>query len=498
MIENRPVIRISLSELTKTHCIRQANRKAIRSKFIHIKWAICLILVFLAEISFAQKNYEFMGQINDLNFYKYLQVRAAIEDDAAFLNVTSLPFTNKAITKSDLMDSVQRKFKSCGLAILPNYSTLELERKGYNKEEILHCLVYMENNSKTTKTEIVFLNETKEVIYYVRNGNGWSLYSTVKKVLNAFDKYTYHYDDYFSKKAITANNNVIVGNIKKETDSTKSNTKVVHEKAPVSDVDLNIPIGTQNHPYRFALVIGNEDYKSFQSNLNFEANVEYAENDAVSFKEYAIKTLGVPKENVIFILNAGQVKMKTALTKMKLLAKNSAGKAQLIFYYAGHGLPDDNTKEPYLIPVDVSGSNLSYALKLKDVYKELSEYPSQRITVFLDACFSGGARDQALLAVRGVRVKPREEAITGKMVVFSASTDDQSASAYTEKMHGMFTYYLLKKLQETNGNVTYNELGAYVNEKVSLKSVLVNEKEQNPQISVNPEIKGQWESWTIN
>ncbi|MEI7897715.1 MAG: caspase family protein [bacterium] len=208
--------------------------------------------------------------------------------------------------------------------------------------------------------------------------------------------------------------------------------------------------------------------------------------------------MGVPEENVILLLNAGQVKMNTSISKMKLLAKISGGKAELIFYYAGHGLPDETSKEPYLIPVDVSGNNMSYAIKLKDVYKQLSEYPSERITIFLDACFSGGARDQALLAVRGVRIKPQEEAVSGRIIVFSASSGEQSASAYKEKTHGMFTYYLLKKMQETNGNVSYSELGNYINEKVSLKSVLVNEKEQNPQILFSPELQGKWESWTFN
>ena len=272
----------------------------------------------------------------------------------------------------------------------------------------------------------------------------------------------------------------------------------VKEIEIVSDVDENIPIASHSNSQTFALIIGNEDYSSFQPTLKSEVNVAYAINDAKIFKEYTKLVLGVPEENIIYIANAKTVEMNRSIEKLKLYAKNMNGKAELIFYFAGHGLPHEVTKEPYLIPVDVSSSDLKFAVNLKDLYAKLTEFPTQKVTVFIDACFSGGARNQGLVAVRGVKVKPKDELLKGKLVVFTASSGEQSSSAYNDKHHGMFTYFLLKKLQETKGNLTYKQLADYLSSEVGLKSVMINNKEQNPQVNVSPEVQNQWEYWFIN
>lgn len=272
----------------------------------------------------------------------------------------------------------------------------------------------------------------------------------------------------------------------------------VKEIEIVSDVDENIPIASHSNSQTFALIIGNEDYSSFQPTLKSEVNVAYAINDAKIFKEYTKLVLGVPEENIIYIANAKTVEMNRSIEKLKLYAKNMNGKAELIFYFAGHGLPHEVTKEPYLIPVDVSSSDLKFAVNLKDLYAKLTEFPTQKVTVFIDACFSGGARNQGLVAVRGVKVKPKDELLKGKLVVFTASSGEQSSSAYNDKHHGMFTYFLLKKLQETKGNLTYKQLADYLSSEVGLKSVMINNKEQNPQVNVSPEVQNQWEYWIIN
>lgn len=264
-----------------------------------------------------------------------------------------------------------------------------------------------------------------------------------------------------------------------------------------SDVDNEIGKTQNYYPYRFALIIGNEDYCSYQKDLSSEVNVDFARNDASAFKDYATNIMGIPDQNIIFLLDATAGQMNQAISKMNLLAKNTSGKAEIFVYYAGHGLPDEETKEPYLIPVDITGKTTTNGIKLIDLYNRLTEFPIKNLTVFIDACFSGGARNQGLYAARGVKVRPKEQKLKGNLLVLAASSGDQSSLSYREKEHGIFTYFLLKKLKETKGKVSYSSLANYLIETVTLQSILINDKEQTPQINISEDIINSWKSMMI-
>lgn len=266
----------------------------------------------------------------------------------------------------------------------------------------------------------------------------------------------------------------------------------------ISDVDLGIPETKDKHDLRYALIIGNEDYTSFQKDLGSEVNVAFARDDASAFKDYTQKLLGIPERNITFLLDATSAEMRQGIGKLNLLAKNSGGKAELFVFYAGHGLPDESSKEPYLIPVDVSGKYISLGVPLKELYGQLTEYPTERVTVFLDACFSGGARNQGLVASRGVRITPKNSSLKGNMIVFTASGGDESALPYIKKNHGLFTYHLLQKLKETEGKISYKALSEYLEKNIPLESVIINSKEQHPKTLLSPDILNTWDSWTFD
>jgi len=107
---------------------------------------------------------------------------------------------------------------------------------------------------------------------------------------------------------------------KNKTDTVKqivyvnSNSKSSYQYEKLSDIDKNIPQCSTSNPYRFALVVGNEDYTSHQSDLKSESNVDFARNDASAFKEYCIKTMGIPEKNITFYLMPPSGRLVRVLT----------------------------------------------------------------------------------------------------------------------------------------------------------------------------------------
>ena len=171
------------------------------------------------------------------------------------------------------------------------------------------------------------------------------------------------------------------------------------------------------------------------------------------------------------------------------------GEARIIVFYAGHGVPDEKSGTSYLLPVDGKGTMLDTGYSLQQFYKLLGDMPSSGVTVFMDACFSGSKRGNGMLAsARGIAIKAKPQAPQGKMVVFSAAQGDETAYPYKEKEHGLFTYYLLKKLKETRGNVSLEELGKYVTEQVKRESIVSNGKSQTPSVSTSAAVGNTWKS----
>lgn len=283
-----------------------------------------------------------------------------------------------------------------------------------------------------------------------------------------------------------ANNNIYSQNIQQPVVPTKPDVPKEEKKSPSSDVDINLPTTAENNNKTFVVIFANENYQEV-------ANVEYALNDGEIFKKYCKSVLGIPEKNIHLRKNATKNNMIAELAWMSGVADAYNGVAKFIVYYAGHGIPDEKTKAPYLLPVDGLANNPVTAYNMAQFYQELSSMDAARVTVFMDACFSGAQRSgDILVSARGVVIEPRTEAPAGNMVVFSAAQGDETAYPYKEKEHGLFTYFLLKKLRDTKGDCTLQELGDYIRTNVKQQSIVVNSKSQTPSVSASPALSSSW------
>lgn len=268
-------------------------------------------------------------------------------------------------------------------------------------------------------------------------------------------------------------------------------TVAADTQLPLSDVDTDYPVKTQNNVNTFALIIANENYQE-------AASVPFALNDGGRFAEYCKCTLGIPDSNVHLVKDATLNNIKREIGLLNKIADAYKGEAKFIIYYAGHGIPDDTSKDAYIMPIDGFATDMSTCMSLKDLYTQLGQMPTSQVIVLLDACFSGAMRNDDMIASsRGVVIKPKETLLKGPVAVISATYGDETAKAFTEKSHGLFTYFLLKKLKESKGETTLEELAGYLRDVVLKHSLVINGKSQTPTIRSSDSIQDKWKTWTL-
>lgn len=303
------------------------------------------------------------------------------------------------------------------------------------------------------------------------------------------------YGKYAENKTINLHLNQPISANKVTIESSKSEKSIIRaqieEKKLLADIDVQIPQSEYVNRNTFVVIIANEHYQA-------ESSVPYSINDGMVFFSYCNQTLGIPKENIHFRQDATLNNIITEIDWLSKVMKVYDGNAKAIFYYAGHGIPDEKDKTAYLLPIDGVGSNVATGYALEKLYTKLGDLPSQSITVFLDACFSGSKREEGMLASsRGVAIKVNSIAPTGRMIIFSAAQGDETAYPYEKYGHGMFTYFLLKALQKSKGDISMGDLSNFVIDEVRKRSIVENGKLQTPTVIPSTALGDSWKEWKL-
>ena len=239
-----------------------------------------------------------------------------------------------------------------------------------------------------------------DVSFNIMNANGDVVdtykYSTQKKsvlgfyygktadvvVVEATKEITKRFRDEVNAKSNTLIAKLEEGNAESPTyyAGRKSNS-LAKKKAVQSDVDSNIPQSKKEAENTFALIIANEDYQ-------FVDPVNFASHDGEVFKEYCIKTLGIPEKQVRYCANASYGVISGGVDWLKYALNNFEG-SKAIVYYCGHGIPDEKTGDAYIVPVDGKGTNTATCYSLNKLYTTLAATKAVNVTYFMDACFTG-------------------------------------------------------------------------------------------------------------
>lgn len=253
---------------------------------------------------------------------------------------------------------------------------------------------------------------------------------------------------------------------------------------------------------QWAVIIGVGGYES-----SAVPRLRYPVADADAVYETLIASGGFKKENILLLTDKTERKPTLRNIKWALgtfLARSAHKNDLVVIYFAGHGASEVDQRgierdglSKYLVPIDADPDDLySTALPMDEMQNVLARIEAERITVFLDACYSGaaGGRTFASTKTRTVNVDDifldRLTRSKGRAIV-TASRPSELSIELPELGHGVFTFYLVRGLQgyadlNRDGIVSLQELYEYLTQEVSRKSRAVGGNQ-------HPMLKGEME-----
>lgn len=282
-------------------------------------------------------------------------------------------------------------------------------------------------------------------------------------------------------------------------------------------VDFNIPSIEENlNSKTYALIIADEEYTAPLPNCDF------ATNDGDVLHQYFVHTLGIPTRHVKVLHNAGRQEIyNEGIHWLKDIIKAQSGDVHIIIYYAGHGITNQKFA-PYLMPsgIDVSKirsfrtktGNLPDDLVLKggDAEKVLSQCISfdtltgwfNRVealsyTFIVDASFDGVQRSgKPFFTIKKESKRYRTPRVRSDIVIFMAADGDKTAYSFIDQHHGFFTYYILKELKYSRGEISFQDLFNNVTKNLAYESSLQG-KLQEPSMIIGGKLGENWGTRTF-
>ena len=223
-----------------------------------------------------------------------------------------------------------------------------------------------------------------------------------------------------------------------------------------------------------ALIVGVENYENLPA-----APAIHADKDAEYFADFAHYKLGIPRNNIITAINSDAKRLNILKAITKVTKLSTKDKTEVFIFFAGHGLAATDGQDVFLLPYDGDKDYLDATAMTRDeIFQLVERIEPKSVTVFLDACYTGGTRSEDITLVAGkrpVRVEALNQSVPKGFTILSASASDETSMALEAAEHGMFSYFLMKGMEgdadaDNDNQITMAEMRDYVKDKVVRQS----------------------------
>ena len=223
-----------------------------------------------------------------------------------------------------------------------------------------------------------------------------------------------------------------------------------------------------------ALLIGINSYEGYWHNL------QNAVNDAYGIKEVLDKNYHFDEIHTLIDQEATR---KNIIKKFEWLINNSSEDDNILIFYAGHGQFKRELNKGYWVPVDAKSNSTADYISNSDIKTYISGIRSKHTLLISDACFAGdifrGSRTESIDFDPSDMTKYYKEVYKKPSRLALTSGSLEQVSDAGKDNHSIFTYFLLKSLEENDQK--YWDASQLFND---FRMAVVNNSDQTPQLQV--------------
>lgn len=193
----------------------------------------------------------------------------------------------------------------------------------------------------------------------------------------------------------------------------------------------------------YALIIGNDDYKSLPK-------LKTAVADAKAVAGVLKTRYAFDDKTVKLLINADR---STILRELARLRRTLGADDRLLVYYAGHGQIDQAANEGFWLPVDAVADGDDTWVSNSDLRRNLRAMAARHVLIVADSCFSGTLTRAAPDMRDGIdQAKGTDRYFAGidskfsRKVITSGGFEPVADSGSGQ--HSVFAHYFLRALNE--------------------------------------------------